>query len=357
MSASIPVNVVAAELQAGADSDASAGPALSVIIPIYNEEDNVEPLYHELTDVLDGTGLEYEIIFINDGSRDSTGERLLRACADDARVRILELRRNFGQTAAMAAGFDEARGRILIPMDGDMQNDPRDIPRLLTRMEEGSGYDVVSGWRRHRQDRYWSRKVPSAIANRLIAWSTGVALHDYGCTLKAYRREILRDVHLYSELHRFLPALASWEGARVTELEVNHRARTRGTTKYGLRRTFHVVLDLLTVKFLGGYMTKPLYFFGKLAVYTLLLAMVLLVVAFAQRFGYLHSEPVHLNRNVLVALASLLAVLAAQAVVVGIVAELLVRVYHESQSRPTYRIRHRYQCGSGHATTTTSRSA
>lgn len=321
------------------------GPYVSIVVPVYNEEENVEPGYRELTQVLAETGIDYEIIFVDDGSRDSTLERLRSLCVNDPRVTIIELRRNFGQTAAMAAGFREARGAVLIPIDGDMQNDPRDIPRLLARLEEPPGYDVVSGWRRDRKDKVLSRKIPSAIANWLIAYSTGVALHDYGCTLKAYRREILDDVNLYSELHRFLPALASWEGARVTEMVVNHRPRTAGKTKYGIKRTFRVVLDLITVKFLGGYMTKPLYFFGKLACYILIPAALLFLVALAQRFSMLGEENLHLNRNILVAVSFLLAILAAQSVVVGILAELMVRTYHESQGRPTYRIRHKHVFG------------
>jgi glycosyltransferase involved in cell wall biosynthesis len=318
---------------------------LSVIIPVYNEEENVDAVYEELTGVLTNARLDYELIFVDDGSRDRTLERLRAVCGEDARVLIVELRRNFGQTAAMAAGFREARGDVLVPIDGDMQNDPRDIPGLLAKLDEPPGYDVVSGWRRDRKDTYVKRKLPSAMANWLIAYSTGVALHDYGCTLKAYRREVLDDVHLYSELHRFLPALAAWEGGKVTEMVVNHRPRTRGQTKYGLKRTFRVVLDLITVKFLGGYMTKPLYFFGKMACYIFLAALLVLMVAVAQRYGICTDEPLHLNRNILVAMASLLAILAAQCVVVGILAELLVRVYHESQSRPTYRIRHRFRGG------------
>ncbi len=320
-------------------------PRVSIVVPVYNEEDNAEASYAELTQVLGEARLDYEIIFVDDGSRDRTLEVLRTACTDDPRVTIIELRRNFGQTAAMAAGFREARGDVLIPIDGDLQNDPRDIPRLLAKLDEAPGYDVVSGWRRDRKDKMVTRKVPSAIANSIIAYATGVALHDYGCTLKAYRREILDDVNLYSELHRFLPALAAWEGARVTELVVNHRPRTRGVTKYGLKRTFRVVLDLITVKFLGGYMTKPLYFFGKLGAYVFLAGLMLLAVAFGQRFGFFGGDGLHLNRNVLVTLSGLLVMLAAQCAVVGIVAELLVRVYHESQGRPTYRIRNRYRGG------------
>lgn len=317
---------------------------LSVVIPIHNEEDNVEPLYAELKEVLDGMNISHEIVFVDDGSRDRSLEKLRAMTQSDPRVTIVELRRNFGQTAAMAAGFDYAGGRVIVPMDGDMQNDPRDIARLLAKMSEDRGYDVVSGWRKHRRDRFINRKLPSMIANGLIGYVTGVRLHDYGCTLKAYRREVLRDVNLYSELHRFLPALAAWNGARVTEIPVNHRARTRGQTKYGIGRTFKVLLDLVTVKFLGSYMNKPLYFFGKLAFYAMLIAVLVMAVAIGQKFGYFGQPTgLHLNRNILVTLAVLFAVLSAQCVVVGVMAELLVRIYHESQGRPTYRVRNVYR--------------
>jgi glycosyltransferase involved in cell wall biosynthesis len=210
-------------------------------------------------------------------------------------------------------------------------------------MNEGRGHDVVSGWRKDRHDTFVNRKLPSMIANWLIGYVTGVRLHDYGCTLKAYRREIIRDVNLYSELHRFLPALAAWNGARVAEIPVNHRPRTRGLTKYGIGRTFKVLLDLLTVKFLGSYMNKPLYFFGKLAFYALVVAAAVLGVAIGQKYGWFGQEALHLNRNILVTLSVLMAILSAQCLVVGVMAELLVRIYHESQGRPTYRIRNVYR--------------
>jgi len=316
---------------------------LSVVVPIHNEQENVEPLYAELNEVLSGMGISYEMVFVDDGSTDGSLERLRAASRDDPHATIIELRRNFGQTAAMAAGFDHAGGRIIVPMDGDMQNDPRDIARLLAKMNEGRGHDVVSGWRKDRQDTFVSRKLPSMIANWLIGYVTGVRLHDYGCTLKAYRREIIRDVNLYSELHRFLPALAAWNGARVAEIPVNHRPRTRGLTKYGIGRTFKVLLDLLTVKFLGSYMNKPLYFFGKLAFYALVVAAVVFGVAIGQKYGWFGQEALHLNRNILVMLSVLMAILSAQCLVVGVMAELLVRIYHESQGRPTYRIRNVYR--------------
>ena len=334
----------AAYSEDGNDSTGPAKPApttceLSVVIPLHNEEDNIEPLYAELTEVLTAAGLDYEAIFVDDGSRDCTLERLRGATRTDPRVRIIELRRNYGQTAAMAAGFNHARGAVVIPMDGDRQNDPHDIPKLLRKLNHRRGYDVVSGWRRRRQDTFINRRLPSMIANWLIGKVTGVRLHDYGCTLKAYRREILRGVHLYSEMHRFLPALAAWNGARVTEKIVHHRPRTHGQTKYGISRTIRVVFDLITVKFLYGYMTKPLYLFGKMALYAFLAGLAVLVLAIGQKYGLIGGESVHLNRNVLVPLSGLFVILSAQCAVVGVLAELLVRIYHESQNRPIYQIR------------------
>jgi len=316
---------------------------ISIVVPVFNEQLSLEALAREIREVAASHTLNVQMVFVDDGSTDGSLERLRAASRDDPHATIIELRRNFGQTAAMAAGFDHAGGRIIVPMDGDMQNDPRDIARLLAKMYEGRGHDVVSGWRKDRQDTFVSRKLPSMIANWLIGYVTGVRLHDYGCTLKAYRREIIRDVNLYSELHRFLPALAAWNGARVAEIPVNHRPRTRGLTKYGIGRTFKVLLDLLTVKFLGSYMNKPLYFFGKLAVYALLIATVVMLVAIGQKYGHFGQEALHLNRNILVTLSVLFAILSAQCLVVGVMAELLVRIYHESQGRPTYRIRNVYR--------------
>jgi glycosyltransferase involved in cell wall biosynthesis len=313
---------------------------LSVIVPVHNEEDNIAPLYAELDGVLAATGLDYEIIFIDDGSTDATLERMCRAVGARRRVRIVELRRNFGQTAALSAGIEHSRGRILVPMDGDMQNDPRDIPRLLAALAGPPPCDIVSGWRKNRRDKWLTRRVPSRIANGLIARVTGVRIHDFGCTLKAYRREVLEDVGFFSELHRFLPALAHAQGARVVELVVHHRPRTRGVTKYGLGRLGRVLLDLVMVKFLGGYMTKPLYFFGRVALASFVFALVLLAVGVLQKYGYFFQpEGLNLNRNVLLTLSALCFFLAVQSVSVGVLAELLVRVYHGMSSRPTYRVR------------------
>lgn len=316
---------------------------LSIIIPLQNEEDSVQELFAELTEVLTSIELEYEIIFVDDGSWDRSLERLLSVTNDHPCVTIISLRRNFGQTPAIAAGIHHSHGRVIVLMDADLQNDPRDIPGLLAKLDEPPGFDIVSGWRKNRHDKWLSRRVPSFVANWLIRKITGVALRDFGCTLKAYRRETIEHVDLYSELHRFLPALAAWSGARITEHVVNHRPRVHGKTKYGLRRTAKVLLDLVTVKFLGTYMTKPLYFFGKLSLLALIASFVTLGIAIAQKYQLL-GQPIglHLNRNVLVPLAALLCFLAVQCILFGVVSELLVRIYHGCRNLPTYRIRRVY---------------
>jgi glycosyltransferase involved in cell wall biosynthesis len=330
--------------------------ALSVIVPIFNEEENVAPLFAELTEVLDGSGLDYEIIFVDDGSTDRTLPRLIALLHGNGRAAVVELRRNFGQTAALAAGIEHSCGRVIVPMDGDLQNDPHDIPAMLAELEGPPPFDIVSGWRKDRQDKWLTRRVPSLTANAIIRGITRVPLHDFGCTFKAYRREVLEGVSLSSELHRFLPALAAWHGANITERVVHHRPRVHGSTKYGLRRTLHVVLDLVTVKFLGTYMTKPLYFFGKLGVLTLVLAMALFGVAVGQKFGYL-GQPggLNLNRNILVSLSALLVFFTVQCVLFGIVAELLVRMYHDIRGQPIYRVRHIHRHDGQHSTQPESR--
>lgn len=325
--------------------DPTPPPALSVIVPFKDEQDNLETLLAELTEVLAGLSVDYEIVFIDDGSSDAGLARLGAASGGDPRVTIISLRRNFGQTAALAAGLDHCRGAVIVPIDADLQNDPRDIPRLLEKLHEGHGFDIVSGWRRRRRDRWLDRRLPSQIANWIIRRATGVPIHDFGCTLKAYRREVLDDVGLYSEMHRLLPALAAWGGARIGELVVNHRPRLHGRTKYGLRRTLHLLFDLVTVTFLGAYMTKPLYFFGKIAAVSGVLAVAVLAVAVAQKFGHLgQPQGLNLNRNVLVPLSALLAFSALQCVLFGVVAELLVRIYHDTRRQPTYRVREIFRC-------------
>src|SRR5688500_2220355 len=235
-------------------------PELSLFLPVLNEEDNLRPMHEKIRAALDSLGKSAEVIFVDDGSTDKSLAILKEIAASDDRVRVISLRRNYGQTAAMSAGIDAARGDILIPMDADLQNDPADIARLLEKLNEG--YDVVSGWRKNRQDKLISRKIPSQIANRIISWIGGVPLHDYGCSLKAYRREVIQDVRLYGEMHRFIPIYASWAGARVAEIPVDHHARTMGKSKYGISRTIKVIFDLMTIKFMAEYHTKPIYVFG-----------------------------------------------------------------------------------------------
>jgi glycosyltransferase involved in cell wall biosynthesis len=314
---------------------------VSVVIPMLNEEAIIAATCKELIEVLDAGSLTWEAIFIDDGSKDQTVACLEAAAAGDQRITILELTRCFGQTAAMAVGFKQAVGRTIVPMDADMQNDPRDIEGLVLKLDEAPGFDIVSGWRRNRHDKFITRRLPSMIANKLIARLTWTDLHDFGCSLKSYRREVLEDVALYGEMHRFLPAICSWNGARVTEHVVNHRPREHGQSKYGLRRTFKVLLDLVTVKFLGDYLAKPIYFFGKLGMVSMAGAFLTLTVAILQRFGYLYPDPgyLNLNRNVLVMFAMMLFLMSVMFLMLGVISELLVRIYMEGTSRKPYRIR------------------
>jgi glycosyltransferase involved in cell wall biosynthesis len=315
---------------------------VSIVVPLLNEEDNVRPLYHQIAAVMDAGPYSYELILISDGSDDETVPRLREIAAHDSRVSLIELSKRFGQTAAMAAGFDHARGKVIVPMDGDLQNDPADIPRLIARLDEGQGWDIVSGWRKNRQDKLLSRRFPSILANRLIRRLTWTEeIHDFGCTMKAYRRETLEDVTIYGEMHRFLPAICKWRGARITEEVVHHRARLHGTSKYGLKRTIKVLLDLMTVKFLGDYLTKPIYFFGKAAMFVWLFSFLSLGIAVVQRFGILTGGDyeIRLNNNVLVHLSSMLFLLGVIFLMMGVLSELMVRIYHESQDRKPYKIR------------------
>ena len=305
-------------------------PQISVVVPLLNEQDNLVQLYQETTEALEGK-LSFECIFVDDGSTDDSFAILRSLQEKDERLRVIRLRRNFGQTAAMSAGFALARGAVIIPMDADLQNDPRDIPMLVAKLDEG--YDVASGWRKKRQDAALTRLLPSLIANGLIAWITGVRIHDYGCTLKAYRRDVLEQIRLYGEMHRFIPALASWSGARVTECVVHHRPRTAGIAKYGLGRTFKVLLDLITVKFLGSFSTKPIYVFGGLGGLTGILACLVGTLVIVQKVGRNHLD---MTGNPLLILTAVLMITTVQFVLMGLLAELLVRTYHESQGRPTY---------------------
>src|SRR5712664_3261595 len=311
-------------------------PEVSVFLPVYNEEPNLLPLHAKLDEALKALGRTAEIIYVDDGSSDGSLNVLREIARLDDRVRVVALKRNYGQTAAMAAGIDAAVGRVLIPMDADLQNDPADIIRLLDKMDEG--YDVVSGWRKNRQDKMITRKIPSMIANRLISWIGGVPLHDYGCSLKAYRRESLEDVKLYGEMHRFIPIYAAWAGARVTEIPVTHHPRTMGQSKYGLSRTVKVVFDLMTIKFMASYQTKPLYVFGWVGLMTFALSFVCAVFAFLMKFA---DWPHHADfiQTPLPVMAMVMLVLGIQLFLMGLLAEMLVRTYHESQEKRIYAVR------------------
>ena len=306
---------------------------LSILIPVYNEDENLELLHGEIAAVAESHDLDLEMVFVDDGSTDRSWDVLTSLAERDERVRCVRFRRNFGQTAGLAAAIDHARGEVLIPMDADLQNDPADIPRLLEKLDEG--FDVVSGWRRDRKDKMVSRRLPSMMANRLISWWAGVHLHDYGCSLKAYRSEFLREVRLYGEMHRFVPIYASWAGARVTEMVVNHRARRFGVSKYGINRTFKVLLDMLTVKFLGDYSTKPIYLFGGAGASLAVIASLLVVTAIG-----IELSPIEWRHNFSVLmLASFLATAALILVMMGLLAEIIVRTYHESQNKPIYLVK------------------
>jgi glycosyltransferase involved in cell wall biosynthesis len=305
---------------------------LSVVIPVYDEEDNVRPLYEGLRKALDNLDVASEILVVDDGSRDETYARLEELAASDPQLKLVELRRNFGQTAALAAGFDHASGDVVVSMDGDLQNDPADIPRLLAEIDKG--YDVVSGWRRDRHDP-WLRTLASSAANRLIGVVTGVRLHDYGCTLKAYRSDIVSELRLYGEMHRFLPALAHQAGAKITEIPVQHHARKHGKSKYGMRRTLKVVLDLMTVKFLSGYASKPSYVFGGAGI---LLCFGGVVAAVYTAYEKL-VRGIYAYRNPALLVGIFLFILGVNMILMGLLAELVVRTHHESQSRTTYSVR------------------
>lgn len=315
--------------------DATNRPEISVFLPVFNEEPNLVPLHNKLDEALNTLGRSAEIVYVDDGSSDSSLKILREIAEVDSRVRVIALRRNYGQTAAMSAGIDAALGKVLIPMDADLQNDPSDIRRLLDKLDEG--YDVVSGWRKNRKDKMITRKIPSMIANRVISWIGGVPLHDYGCSLKAYRRESLQDVRLYGEMHRFIPIYASWAGARVTEIPVEHHARTMGKSKYGLSRTIKVVFDLMTIKFMASYQTKPIYVFGTFGM--LAFAISLLAGLYAVFLKIFHRAD--FVQTPLPILAIVMFAVGIQFVLMGLLAEMLVRTYHESQAKPIYAVRER----------------
>ena len=306
---------------------------LSLVIPIYNEEKNIVQLFKEIKGAMSLLLLEYEVIAINDGSKDKSLAILAEESGKDNRIKIISFKRNFGQTAALAAGFNHAIGEIIIPLDADLQNDPKDISLLLDKLNED--YDIVSGWRKNRRDKLVSRKMPSWIANYIISIATGVHLHDYGCTMKAYRREVLQGIKLYGEMHRFIPAIAVWHGAKITEIKVNHRERKFGKTKYGISRTFRVVLDLLTVKFLTKYLTRPMHFFGGVGIFSFALGAISFICALYLRFiGYatLIETPLPL-------VGVFFCLMGAQLVLMGLLAEMIMRNYFESQDKPIYIIK------------------
>jgi len=310
-------------------------PDISVFLPVFNEEPNLRPLHTKLSEALKTLERSAEIVYVDDGSSDGSLKILREIAQLDPRVRVVALRRNYGQTAAMAAGIDAARGKVLIPMDADLQNDPADIARLLDKLDEG--YDVVSGWRKNRKDKMVTRKIPSMLANRLISWIGGVPLHDYGCSLKAYRRESLEDVRLYGEMHRFIPIYAAWAGARVTEIPVEHHARTMGKSKYGLSRTLKVVFDLMTIKFMASYQTKPIYVFGSFGL--LAFAVSLLSGLYAVFLKVIHKAD--FVQTPLPVLSVVMFAVGVQFLLMGLLAEMLVRTYHESQAKAIYAVRER----------------
>ncbi len=315
------------------DVPAAPAPRLSVLVPVLNEVANVGTLHDELTKVLGSMDLSYEIIFVDDGSTDGTPAQLAAIQdADPDHVRVAFLKRNCGQTAALSAALDLARGDVLVPMDGDLQNDPADVPRLLAKLEEGC--DVVSGWRRDRQDRWLTRKVPSWLANRLVARLSGVPLHDFGCTMKAYRRSVLEGVRLYGEMHRFIPVFAMWQGARVVELVVNHRPRTAGKSKYGLGRTFNVVLDLILIRFYQKYAQRPMHFFGRFGLWSILLSVVTFTLMLF--YKYLYDPPKTFIETPLPALTVMFFGGGVLAILMGLQAEMVMRTYYESQAKTTY---------------------
>lgn len=310
----------------------STRPYISIVIPVYNEEENVERLQNQLTEILEQLHLTYEIIYVDDGSRDRSFSCLARLASQDNRVKVIKFRKNYGQTAALSAAIDVACGDVIVPLDADLQNDPRDIPRLLAKIDEG--YDVVSGWRKHRQDTYMTRTLPSQLANYLISRVTGVYLHDYGCSLKAYRADFIKEVRLYGEMHRFIPAFSALEGASVTEIPVTHHPRVAGKSNYGLSRTIKVFLDLLVVKFLADYAKRPIHIFGSLGLILCFSGVVSGGWMLYEKF----KDHLSIHHNPLSLLGILLFLLGIQFIMMGLLAELIIRTYHESQGKKTYNI-------------------
>lgn len=303
---------------------------ISVVIPVFNEEENIELLYTKIKQSLDNLGKEYEIIFIDDGSTDKTPALLHKIFREDRKVKGIIFRRNFGQTAAISAGFDYAKGEIIVTLDADLQNDPKDIPQLIEKIEEG--FDVVSGWRAERKDPFFSRRLPSHISNWLISFFTGVKLHDYGCTLKAYRREIAKDIRLYGEMHRFLPALASWVGASIYEVKVSHHPRKYGKSKYGFSRINRGFLDLLTVKFLLSFAARPIQIFGKFGLVSIFLGFICGIILVVMKV----VSRVDMTGNPFLYLSILFLLIGGQFISMGLLGEIISRTYHESQNKSIY---------------------
>ena len=305
---------------------------ISVVIPVYNEEDNVWPLYDNLEPVLSKLGRNYEVILVDDGSKDGTYGKLRQLHEKNNHYKVIKFRRNFGQTPAMRAGFDFASGGIIITLDADLQNDPEDIPKILEKMDEG--YDIVSGWRKNRKDNFL-RRFPSTIANKIISVLFGVALHDYGCTLKAYRKDVLDNIELYGEMHRYIPAIASWMGIKVAEIPVNHRARKFGKAKYGISRTIRVILDIITIKFLLTYSKKPMQIFGLVGVFTSLAGFIITTYLIVERLFF--NQP--LSTRPLFILSIFMIFIGIQLITMGLLGEIMMRTYHEGTGKSTYVIR------------------
>lgn len=315
--------------------------AVSVTVPVYNEAENLRELYARLVPILDGLGKTWEVILVNDGSKDGSDLVLDELAESDSRIKVIHFRRNAGQTAAMMAGVDFAQGEIIVPMDADLQNDPADIPMLLAKLDEG--FDVVSGWRKDRQDHSLRRNLPSRIANSLISVVSGVPLHDYGCSLKAYRRDVIKDVKLYGEMHRFIPIYASWLGAKVAEVPVRHHPRVAGTSKYGLERVVKVILDLIVVKFLDRYYQKPIYIFGGFGLINFVVSLLAGLWAVYLKF-FQNTSFVQTPLPLLSVMATITGVMC---ILLGLVAEMVTRNWHESQDKPTYIVGATRNIGSG----------
>jgi len=307
----------------------------SVVVPLYNEAPAVNELYSRLTKIMNETGLYYELVFVDDGSSDNTLEMLKEITGRDGKVIVVELRRNFGQTAALAAGFDIAAGQIIISMDGDLQHSPEEIPNFIEKIN--AGYDVVSGWRKNRVDNLVLRKIPSRVANWFASKISGVEIHDFGTTFKAYRREIIEDLHLYGEMHRFIPALLSHSGARIIEIPIQNIVRPRGESNYGISRTFRVVFDLITLRFLLGYITRPLHFFGRAALYCIVAALLMSAYILYDKFAY--NVPILVAHGPLAGLSAVLLLVGSIFVATGLIGELISRVYFESTNKKIYSVR------------------